>query len=81
MFAQSLGRNTGALVASLDDDGPAATSGVMVGDILIELDGAAIEDPHSLREALGNRAGKSVKLVALRAGQRTELDVTLGSKV
>jgi len=79
-FAQSLGRTTGALVASLDDDGPAAAAGVLVGDILIELDGAAIEDPQSLREVLGDRAGKSVKLVALRAARRTELDVTLGSK-
>ncbi len=79
-FAQALGRKTGALIASLDDDGPAAAAGLLVGDLLIELDGAAIEDPHSLREALGDRAGKTVKLVALRAGQRTELDVTLGSK-
>jgi len=70
----------GALVASIEDGGPAATAGVLVGDLIVELDGVAIADPDDLRTALGDRPGKAVKLVLQRAGQRVELDVTLGSK-
>jgi S1-C subfamily serine protease len=70
----------GALVASIEDGGPGAVAGILVGDVLIELDGVAIIDPDSLRTALGDRPGQTVKLVLLRGGQRQELQVTLGSK-
>jgi S1-C subfamily serine protease len=70
----------GALVASIEDGGPAAAAGVLVGDLVVELDGVAIADPDDLRTALGDRPGKAVKLVLLRGGQRIELDVTLGSR-
>ncbi|HTR55511.1 MAG TPA: trypsin-like peptidase domain-containing protein [Kofleriaceae bacterium] len=70
----------GALVASLEDGGPAAAAGVLVGDTIVELDGAAIAGPDELRTVLGDRPGQAVKLVVLRAGLRVELPVTLGSK-
>jgi S1-C subfamily serine protease len=77
-LAQLVGRDRGALVASLEDGGPAATAGVLLGDILVELDGVAITDPAALRSALGDRPGAAVKLVLLRGGQRLELDVNVG---
>ena len=70
----------GALVASLEDGGPAATAGVLVGDLLVEIDGIGIGDPDQLRDVLGDRPGKAVKLGVIRGGQKLELDVTLGSK-
>jgi serine protease DegQ len=70
----------GALIASVEDGGPAATAGVLVGDILVELDGVAITGPDSLRAALGDRPGKAVALVVLRGGARHELAATIGSK-
>lgn len=70
----------GAIVASLEDDGPAAKAGIIVGDIITELDGAAITGPDSLRSVLVSRAGKAVKVVLLRGGARTALDVTIGSR-
>jgi S1-C subfamily serine protease len=70
----------GALVASIEDGGPAAAAGLLVGDLVIELDGVAIADPDDLRTALGDRPGRQVKLGILRGGQRLDLDVTLGSK-
>jgi S1-C subfamily serine protease len=70
----------GALVASVDDAGPAAAAGVLVGDLLVELDGVALDGPEALRAALAERPGKAIKLVIVRAGQRTELDVTIGSR-
>ena len=70
----------GALVASIEAGSPAATAGVLVGDLVVELDGVAIDGPDELRTALGDRPGAQVKLVVSRAGQRVELAVTLGSK-
>jgi len=70
----------GALVASLDDAGPAAQAGVLVGDLIVELDGTAITGPDTLRTALGDRFGETVTLVLVRGGARQELAVTLGSR-
>ncbi|MBA3394487.1 MAG: PDZ domain-containing protein [Deltaproteobacteria bacterium] len=74
------GRDRGALVASVEDAGPAATAGVQIGDILVEVEGTAVTGPDSLRSALGDRPGAAVTLVVLRGGARLELAVTLGSK-
>lgn len=70
----------GALVASLEDGGPAATAGILVGDILVEVDGIAVRGPDSLRTVLGDRPGKTVKVVLVRGGARQELDVAIGEK-
>ena len=70
----------GALVASLEDGGPAATAGILVGDILVEVDGVAVTGPDSLRSVLGDRPGKTVKVVLVRGGAKQELDVAIGSK-
>lgn len=70
----------GALVASVEDGGPAATAGILVGDVLVELDGVKIDHPDVLRSVLGDRPGQSVKLAFVRAGNRQEVDVTLGAK-
>jgi S1-C subfamily serine protease len=69
----------GALVASLEDGGPAATAGILVGDILVEVDGEKVSGPDSLRSVLADRANKAVKVSLIRGGQRQELDVTLGA--
>ena len=69
----------GALVTSLEDAGPAATAGILVGDIIVEVDGVAVHGPDSLRSALADRPGKPVKVVLIRGGQRQELDVTLAA--
>lgn len=70
----------GALVASLEDGGPAATAGILVGDILVEIDGEAVHGPDSLRTVLADRPGKAVKVVLVRGGARQELDVTIGER-
>lgn len=70
----------GALVANVEDGGPAATAGLLVGDIIVEAAGTEVTGPESLRTALADRPGETIKLGILRAGARQEVDVTLGSK-
>ncbi|MBV8760916.1 MAG: PDZ domain-containing protein [Deltaproteobacteria bacterium] len=70
----------GALVASVEDGGPAATAGILVGDVIAELDGEAVSGPDTLRSVLASRPGKQVKVAVIRAGQRQEIEVTLGAQ-
>jgi S1-C subfamily serine protease len=79
-LAQLAGRDRGALVASVEDGAPAATAGILVGDILVELAGAPVTDPDSLRLALGDRPGETVELVLLRGGAKQTVSVTLGTR-
>jgi len=79
-LAQLAGRSEGALVASIEEGGPAATAGLLVGDILIEVGGEPVTGPDTLRAALHTRPGKEVELVLLRAGAKLTVKATLGSR-
>lgn len=70
----------GALVANLDDGGPAAAAGILIGDVVVEVDGAAVKGPDSLRTVLADRPGKTVKVVLVRGGATLELDVAIGTR-
>jgi len=70
----------GALIASLDDGGPATKAGLLVGDVLLEVDGIAVRGPDELRKALSPRAGKTVALALSRGGSRIELQVEVGTR-
>jgi len=79
-LAQLIGRDRGALVASVEDGAPAATAGVQVGDVIVEIAGTPVIDPDSLRLALGDRPGETVEIVVLRGGARQTLSAVLGSR-
>jgi len=70
----------GALVANVEDGGPAATAGILVGDMIVEAAGVTITGPDTLRTALQDRPGETLKIALVRGAVRQELDVTLGSK-
>lgn len=70
----------GALIASVDDQGPAAAAGILVGDILTEVDGVAVSGPDTLRRVLVDRPGQTVKVVLVRGGVTQQLDVAIGER-
>jgi hypothetical protein len=75
-LASHLGRG-GLMVANVSKDSPADKSGVERHDVLVSLNGDAInamDDLVSAIEELG--AGKTGKLVVLRAGKEKTLEVT-----
>lgn len=74
------GAEEGALVASIEDGGPAATAGVIVGDILVQVAGQPVTGPDTLRTVLHARPGEEVELVILRGGAKITLRATLGSR-
>lgn len=79
-LAQLAGRDEGALVASIEDGGPAATAGLIVGDILVEVAGEPVTGPDTLRAVLHARPGEEVEVVILRGGAKVTLKATLGSR-
>lgn len=76
-----LTRETGLIVVTVEPDGPAARAGVLLGDVLVALDGAPVSDLDDVQARLGSdRIGVAVPAVLVRAGGRTELSITVGAQ-
>ncbi len=79
--AASLERETGVLFNSIEADSPAAAAGLLVGDILVALDGEAVERPEDLTLLLqGSQVGQAVTAQIVRGGTLTEISVTVGER-
>ncbi len=73
-----LAGKSGVLVSSVDTDGPAGKAGMKAGDVILKLDGKAIEDGGNLREAVSEaEGGKEVTVSVQRDGRPVDLKVTL----
>jgi S1-C subfamily serine protease len=76
------GRTQALLVVGVTSGSPSETAGVLIGDVLLEFDGHAIEAPEELLDLLlGDRVGRAVPLKVLRGGAVTELTVTVGERM
>ena len=76
-----VGRDEALLVVGVTPGSPAASGGVLVGDILLEFDGQAVESPEDLLDLLvGDRVGRRISIRALRGGAVVELAVTVGER-
>jgi Do/DeqQ family serine protease len=79
-IAEALGmaRPAGALVASVDAEGPAATSGLKPGDVVLALNGAPIEHVDALGYRLATQPmDATVTFDVLSQGQQRQLKVRL----
>src|SRR3984957_20407558 len=80
-IAESLGLGTarGALVAGIDESGPAKPAGLMAGDVIVKFDGKDIKESRDLpRLGASVPVGKQVEVVIMRKGQELTKTVTLG---
>jgi len=67
----SLKSPRGALVADVVKGGPGERAGIRKGDVVVNLDGATIENANELRNRIAaTRVGKKVDVVLLRKGER-----------
>jgi len=82
-FASTLGLagEGGVIVVSLEAEGPAARSGVLIGDILVSLDGVAVGDTEDVLALLGpERIGRAVSAEVVRGGKRATITITIGER-
>ena len=71
----------GAMVMSVDPNGPGAAGGVRQGDVIISWNGERLSDVRSLLRALGpDSVGLAVKLSLQRGGEPREVILTIGER-
>ncbi len=69
----------GVLVRGVMPGEPADQGGVKADDVIIALDGTALEAPRDLQRVVSTTpVGKRVRVVVLRAGEQKEMEVTIG---
>ena len=72
---------TGLIVVSVQPDGPAAQAGLLLGDIVVTLDGAAVDAPEVAQAVIGSSpVGSTITAAILRAGAATEVRMTVGER-
>jgi S1-C subfamily serine protease len=76
-----LGVSAGLIVLTAEPGGPAELAGVLVGDVLLSVEGREVADVQDLQAALGGDAvGKTVKVAILRGGQMAEASIVVGER-
>ncbi len=77
--ALGLDKARGALVAGVEETGPAKPAGIEVGDVIIRFDGKDVKDTRDLpRLVAATPVGKAVDVVVVRKGKEVTKKVTLG---
>ena len=80
-IAESLGLDKphGALVASVNDNGPAQTGGIQPGDVILSFDGKPVNDMRHLPRLVAETpVGKTVPVTVWRKRQKETLQVAVG---
>jgi serine protease Do len=69
----------GALIAGVEDKGPAKPAGIEPGDVVVKFDDKDIKEPKDLSRVVADTAvGKEVDVIIIRKGQEETHKVTLG---
>ncbi len=76
--SMSLKRPAGALISSVTPNGPAARGGLKPGDLIVSVDGQAVDDTNAFDYRFATRPlGGSARLGIVRAGQELAATVAL----
>ncbi|HEY7231968.1 MAG TPA: Do family serine endopeptidase, partial [Pseudolabrys sp.] len=69
----------GALVAGVDDKGPAKPAGIEPGDVIVRFDGKDVKEMRDLPKIVADTpVGKDVEVVVIRKGKEEKKSVKLG---
>lgn len=71
----------GLIVISLESGGPSELGGLLLGDIILKVNGEAVESVEALQAALtGEMIGRPVSLAFIRAGQLLEKELSVAER-
>ena len=74
-----LDERRGAIVSTIDRNGPAGNSDLELGDVIVTFNGERVEDVEDLqRKVVATRPGTVVELGVYRGGEPTTLPITIG---
>ena len=77
----SLKGRAGIMVVNLEAAGPADKAGILLGDILVGIDGKPVEEIEDLQSFSDSGViGKAVKAQVVRAGAFREVEITVGER-
>jgi putative serine protease PepD len=77
-MGDATGGQDGAVVQEVTPDSPAARAGLQAGDVVVSIDGKAVQDRSELVAAIrGHKPGDKVTLVVVRGGNETTITATL----
>jgi S1-C subfamily serine protease len=69
------------LVVMLEPNGPAANAGVLLGDIVVRVDGSELRGANGLQAGLDSeKVGHPVAVDVVRGGKIVALNVVVGEK-
>ena len=72
-------KNGGAVIANVDQDGPASHAGLQTGDIVVAFNGTPVSSSDQFASLIHASApGSTVMMTVIRNGQSKDLKVTLG---
>jgi S1-C subfamily serine protease len=73
-------QRTAVIVVEVQPGSPAA-AGLLVGDVILSIDGAPVTDPLDLRRVLrSEQIGQRARVAVIRAGRVLEVDVVIGER-
>jgi serine protease Do len=68
----------GVIVLSVQPQGPAEKGGLVLGDILLSINGKPVQDVDDIQQALsGSAIGATLPVTLLRGGERTERSIVV----
>jgi S1-C subfamily serine protease len=80
-LTEQLGQEVGLMLVQVDADSPAEKSGLLLGDILVALDGYTVQVIDDLLMLLNsNRAGQQSTARVIRGGQVIDVALTIGER-
>jgi S1-C subfamily serine protease len=77
-----LDSDSGLVILSVEPDGPAASAGLLVGDVIVKLRGRPVETVDDLAEALwaSDAVGRTLDLDLVRGGELVKAGVLIGER-
>jgi serine protease DegQ len=81
-LSKSLGLQSrgGLMTVSVDRDAPAGKAGLLIGDVLLDLNGQSVDKLEAIRPLLSESVGKTIPARIMRGGALLSLGITVGER-